>query len=556
MQLLPQLSGLLPWPRPYTLDTLKGDLFGGIMAGIVLFPVSLSYGVISGLGPMAGLYGAIAVSLFGSLFGGVYAMIRGPNIFLVTVMAAIVAEHTTSLAEALTIAMLAGIFQIVFGLLKLGRYVAYTPYPLLAGLFSALGFVLFTSQTLMVLGSSIRSGSVVATFQAWPNAIAQANLHALAIAGLAFATIPFWRGRLARFVPVPVVMLVVGWLIGALWLRNAPAIGEVALGFPRPILPVLSPEFLLRNLQPAFILALLSSVSTLVIAFLVDSMTGHQHRPDRELLGLGVGNMVAGLFSGIPGGVSTGVLTNIYSGGRTPVSGITASLFLLAIVVIPGSATLISRIPFAVLGAVVMVTSMAAIEWKFIRRIHRVTRNDAFVFLATFILAIFVDFMGAIVIGFVLSGLLGARRMEDEELRQLISVPVLDQTVLGDRIKLSDPFVAQTGLIIFPGRVSIASARELSRIVTADIRTHRIIVFDMSRTTYLDITAATIMGQLVNTAIARNTKAFVIAGLSDKVAATLHSLDLLARVPKENFARDLDEAHQIIASMLRENPDS
>ncbi len=556
MTLLPRLSGLLPWPRPYTLDTLKGDLFGGIMAGIVLFPISLSYGVISGLGPIAGLYGAIAVSLFASLFGGVYAMIRGPNIFLVTVLAAMVAERATSLAEALTIAMLAGIFQIGFGLLKLGRYAAYTPYPLLAGLFSALGFVLFTSQTLLVLGSSTRSGSVIATFQAWPNAIAQANLHALAIAGLAFAAILFWRGRLARFIPVPVVMLVVGWLAGALGFRDAPAIGHITLGIPHPSLPVLSLEFLLRNVQTAFILALLSSVSTLVIAFLVDSMTGHQHRPDRELMGLGVGNIVAGLFGGIPGGVSTGVLTNIYSGGRTPVSGITAALFLLAIVVIPGSATLIGRIPFAVLGAIVMVTSMAAVEWKFLRRIHRVTPNDAFVFLATFVLAVFVDFMSAIVIGFVLSGLLGARRMAEEELRQLISVPLLDQTILEDSDQLSDPFATQTGLIIFPDRVSVASARELARIVSADIRTHRIIVFDMSRTIYLDITAATIMGQLVNAAIARKAKAFVIVGLSDKVAATLHSLDLLSRVPKENFTRDMEEARQIIIPMLRDNPDA
>ena len=320
---------------------------------------------------------------------------------------------------------------------------------------------------------------------------------------------------------------------------------------PTPDLSVVSLDFFLRALQPAFIMALLGSVSTLIVALRLDVITGSQHRPNREMIAQGIGNIAAGSVGGLAGAAGPGTFENAYSGGRSPVAGLTLVAMILAVILV--LAPIAERIPFATLAAILIVTGWSIMDWRFITHIHRVSKGYVVVMLLTCALVSFVDLVAAIVIGLVVAGLLAARRVENLEVRELVSVPLLDQAVLGaDFNDEDDPFQARTGLVVFPERVTVASAREVSRIVRPDIRGHQIVVFDMSRTVYVDDSASVIIGELVQIAMAQRSRTFIIAGLTDSVANTLHSMGLLDRVPKEHFAVDMEEAMQIVRPMLRE----
>ena len=541
----------MPRQINYGLADLRGDVFGGLTASGIALPVAMGYGVISGLGAAAGLYGAIAVGIFASIFGGTRGRVYGPNIVFTISMAVIVAEYSDSLAEAATVGILAGLIQIAFGLLGLGRYASYIPFSLSSGYFTAFGILLMVKQSLLALGASPMRGGVVDTIQALPDAIADLNIHALALTVICLALGLLWRGRLRRLCPAPFVALAAGILIGALWLKNAPTVGEIPMGLPTVELSAVSLDFFLRVLQPAFVMALLGSASTLITALRLDAITGSQNRPNREMIAQGIGNIAAGSIGGLPGSGGSGSFANAYSGGRSPIAGLTVAGMFLAVLLVLGP--IAERLPFAVLAAVLIVNAWGIIEWRFVTHIHRVSRGYAVVMVLTCFLVLFVDFVAAIVIGLVVAGLLGARRLENLEAGELISVPVLDRAVLGaDFDDDADPFQARTGLVVFPERVTVASGREVSRIVRPDIRGHQIVVFDMSRTVYLDDSASVIIGELVQIAMAQRSRTFIIAGLTDSVANTLHSMGLLDRVPNEHFAVGMEEAMQIVRSMLRE----
>ena len=179
--MLSRLYSLAQRRPAYDLASLRGDVFGGLAAGAVMLPMSMGYGVISGLGPAAGLHGAIAVCLFAALFGATRGLIAGSNLHAAAAMAVVITEYTTTLAEAFTVVILAGIIQIGFGVLRFGRYVSYTPYSLLSGFFTGAGILLIVMQGLPGMGQGAVEGSVIDQIKAWPSGIATVNTDALAL---------------------------------------------------------------------------------------------------------------------------------------------------------------------------------------------------------------------------------------------------------------------------------------------------------------------------------------------------------------------------------------
>ena len=462
-----------------------------------------------------------------------------------------VAEYTDNLAAALTTAMLAGLILIGFGVLRLGRYMSYIPHSLLPSFFTALGILIMVTQTLPALGAPQVGGGVMGSVRAWPEAVANVNLHALAVAGISLGVAVFWPHRLARFAPAQFMALLLATLAGMLVFRDAPVIGAVLFEVPTLQLPVLSIELLVRLLQPALIMALLVSLGTLATSLRIDAITGTHHQPNRELVSHGIGNLVAGAIGGVPGGVNTGAtMANVGNGGRSQVAGVVAGIMLLLLVV--AVRPVAAGIPYAALSGILIVIGWNFMDRRFIARMHRIPRAYVFVTVLTVLLALFVNFVDAMLIGLVAAALIGARRVEGLELGRLVSVPMLDRVIIGEENidDGADPFEARTGLVVFPDRVSVASARELTRIVSRDVGGHRIVIFDLSKTIYVDDSAAVMIRQLVDTAMARSARRFVIAGLQGDVADSLNALDLLARVPPEHFAADLNEAKRIVRPML------
>ena len=284
---------------------------------MVALPVSLAFGVASGLGAAAGLYGAIAVGFFAAVFGGTRSQISGPTAPMAVAMAVIIASHASNLTEALTVVMLGGLLQVLLGVLRIGRFIAYTPHVVVSGFMTGIGIIVMLIQILPFLGAPTASGGPMGAIRALPEAVENLNLSSLVIAVVTLAIGVVWPRRLRRFIPAALVALIVGTLLGVLTLRDAPVIGAVPTGLPQLHLELPSVAFLLRALQPAIILALLGSVDSLLTSLVADSLTGTQHNPDRELVGQGIGNLVAGLFGGVPGaGATMGTVTNIRAAAR------------------------------------------------------------------------------------------------------------------------------------------------------------------------------------------------------------------------------------------------
>ena len=510
-----------------------------------MLPAAVGYGAISGLGPIAGLYGAFAVCLFAAIFGGTRGLISGPNILVTLTMAAVVAQYADSLAEAATAAVLAGLIQMGFGVLRLGRFVAYTPYSLIAGFFTAFGILLIIKQLLLASGASA-GGSALDSIRALPDAAMNANIEAVVVAAFCVALGVAWRGRLLRIVPSQFAVLGFGTLLGVVVFSGAPAIDNIPQGLPSPVFPEFSLETVIHLMQPAFAMALLSSLSTLIVALPVDTITGTQHKPNQELAAQGMGNIAAGLIGGLPGGVSPGTFVNAFAGGRTQVAGLTVAALLISVILF--LAPVVERIPLAVLAGILILNGWNIIDWRFIKRLHRVPADYIIVMALTCVLVLFVDIALAVLAGFVVSSLAGARRRERLETGALISVPVLDSVFLD--ADAADPFEARAGIVIFPDRVTVASTREVSRIVRSDILGHQVVIFDMSRTYFIDDSAAVAIADLIRIAAVRRQGRVVITGLTRPVTETLDAFGLRAAMPEGLIISDMDAARARVRDLL------
>ena len=533
----------------YDLDTLRGDLFGGLTSAVVALPVSLAFGVASGLGAAAGLYGAIAVGFFAAVFGGTRSQISGPTAPMAVAMAVIITSHSSNLTEALTVVMLGGLLQVLMGVLRFGRFVAYTPHVVVSGFMSGIGVIVMLIQILPFLGAPTALGGPMGAVRALPDALRDVNFNALAIAAATLIVGVLWPRRWTRFMPGPLVALIVGTLLGVLALRGVPVIGPVPSGLPQLHLGLPSAAFLVSAIQPALILALLGSVDSLLTSLVADSMTGTRHNADRELIGQGIGNMVAGLIGGVPGaGATMGTVINIRAGGKTQVSGALRAVFVLALLL--GLGRFVEPIPHAVLAGILMKVGWDIIDWRMLTRIHRIRREHLIVMLITLALTVFVDLVTAVAIGLIVAGMAHARQLERLELDGVMSVPMLDLAFLAATSRGgSDLYSARVGLVALRGSFTVASSHKLVAAISADIKDHEVVIFDFSAATYIDDSAAMLIHQLIDVATQEHTEV-VVAGLSGSVAETLAALGVLQEVPADRIVETRDDARSAAYRLL------
>ena len=537
----------------YDLKTFRGDVFGGITSAVVALPVALAFGIASGLGAEAGIYGAIAVGFFASVFGGTRSQISGPTPSMTVAMSVIISAHAgSSITSALIIVVLAGLIQVLLGVLRIGRFVVYTPHVVVSGFMSGIGIIIMLIQILPFLGAPTSPEGPMGALGDLPAAIANVNLSALAIAMLALAITVFWPKRAERLAPAPLVALLFGALLGILWLTDAPVIGEIPAELPKFRLQLPSGEFLLGALQPAIILALLGSVDSLLTSLVADAMTGTRHKPDRELVGQGLGNIVAGLFGGMPGaGATIGTVTNIRAGGSTPVSGVIRALFLLALLL--GLGEYLKPIPHAVLAGILMKIGWDIVDWRLLLHIHRLRREHLVVMLLTLVLTVVVDLVTAVAIGLIVAGMNHARQLKGLELDSVVSVPILDRAFFAAEkdMEIRDPLQARVGMVALRGTFTVASSRNLVSVIGADIREHEVVIFDFSGADYLDDSAAMVIEQLLEVAGDADTRV-IIMGLSGPVAEIIDTLDVLRAVPARQVVENRNQARRIARKLLGE----
>lgn len=264
---------------------LPGDVFGGVTSAIVMLPMASAFGVASGLGPVAGIYGAVAVGFFAAVFGGTPSQISGPTGPMTVAMAAIVTLYADSLATAFTIVMLAGLFQIALGVLRIGSFVSYTPYSVISGFMTGIGVIIMVLQVIPFLGADPVSGGPLAQIAAWPDALADAGWHDLVVGAVALAVCVLWPRRMHRFLPAPLAALVTGTCLALFLLTEARTIGAIPAGLPVLQAPRLEWGSIRGLVEPALLVSLLGSIDSLLTSLVADSQTRTGHNPNRELVG-------------------------------------------------------------------------------------------------------------------------------------------------------------------------------------------------------------------------------------------------------------------------------
>jgi len=530
-------------------STFLGDVFGGVTSAIVMLPMALAFGVASGLGPVAGVYGAVAVGFFAAAFGGTPAQISGPTGPMTIAMAAVVTLYAHDLASAFTIVMLAGLIQVSLGFLRIGGFVSYTPYSVISGFMTGIGAIIIILQVVTILGAEPVSGGPFVQIAAWPDAITNPNPHDLVVGLTALAICVFWPRRIRRFLPPPLAALTIGTCIALFGLTEARTIGAIPVGLPTFQAPQIELGSIGGFLEPALILALLGSIDSLLTSLIADSQTRTRHNPDRELVGQGLGNLAAGILGALPGaGATLGTVTNIRAGGRSPLAGILAAILLLGLLL--GFGWIAEPIPLAVLAGILIKVGWDIIDWRFVVHLRAIRLEYVLVMLLTFLVTVFVDLVTAVALGLIVAGVVRSRDLARNELESVVSVPIVDLDFFSSLADI-DPSNLPVGLIRLRGSFSIASANELTRVIAADIEDHDIIILDFSETTSVDDSAALAIEELVQSAIDDDT-ACVVSGLSGNVARTLQSLEVFRRVPDGHFVDSFDEAKQLSKHLLHE----
>lgn len=535
----------------YDLKTFRGDVTGGLMGAVVSVTSAAAFGVVSGLGAVSGIYGVIAVGLFVGVFSHERPQMASTSSVMAVAMAAVLATTADTAAEAFTVVILAGLLQTLFGSLKLGSYISYTPYSVIAGFTSGIGVMLVISQVRSFLGAPVKITKPVTAIRAWPDAFSDVNSASLTIALVTLAVAFFWPRRLRPIVPTMLAGLIAGTALSIIFLPDVATIEGVPTGFPELPGPTVSLGFWASALVPALTIALLSSLRGLVSSLAVDSQTRTREDPDRGLLSLGAGNVASGLIGGLPGHMTfSTTMLSIRMGGRTRVSVLVRSLVLLLMVL--GFGHYLEFIPHAALAGVLLLLGWEMIDWRFLVRIHRVQREHLVIMLTTLGITVFVDLITAIAVGLIVSGMIGARQFERLQLDNIISVPLLDQVFLDEEDPDEQgitPYSARVGIVKLRGSYTVASSSKLMRTIGDDIVGHEVVILDFSETAYIDDSAALLIEQLIDTAADSGTECIMLS-LTGAPAATLESLNVLRRVPVENTVESLDDAREIARRLL------
>lgn len=404
----------------FDFKNLKGDFTGGLVAGVVALPLALAFGVQSGMGATAGLYGAIAVGIFAALFGGTETQASGPTGPMTVVSAALVAaaiQMNGSLDDSMNIILLTfllgGFFQVIFGFLNIASYVKYFPYPVISGFMSGVGLIIVILQIFPFLGLD-SAKSTIAVIQDLPRLFSEANVSAL-ILGVITIVIYFVFPKITQAIPSALVALIVATLIAFFAKMDVPLIGEIPSGLPAFQLGGIfnvDPSAYAMIVEYALVLAVLGSIDSLLTSVIADNMTKTKHNSNRELIGQGIGNMLAAAIGGIPGaGATKGTVVNINAGGTTRISGIIHGLFLLTVLL--GLGKLAAHIPLCVLAGLLIPIGFKIVDFKGLKHLTKVPRPDAVVLVLVLIITTFGSLIHAVGVGIALACLLFMKKSGD-----------------------------------------------------------------------------------------------------------------------------------------------
>ncbi|PCJ24789.1 MAG: sodium-independent anion transporter [Flavobacteriales bacterium] len=585
---------------------LKGDLFGGITAGIVALPLALAFGVSAGLGPSAGLYGAIFVSFFAALFGGTNTQISGPTAPMTAVSMVVIAsiiaindgDITQALPIILTIFLLAGLFQIGLGVIGLGKYIKYIPYPVVSGFMTAIGVIILITQILPSLGYYPKedaefvnqfkphaeeiildnilkkeTGEGILVLEDFKETIIRANYvtqdqilkesqtlaakEASGVIGaitvlpralkniswlelmLALGTIIIIYGfkRITTAVPSTLVALLVMSGIAYGFNLDYRPIEEIPSGLPTFNIEIFS-QFSFGNIIPyiftALTLALLGAIDSLLTSVVADNMTKTQHKPNKELIGQGIGNSIAALFGGIPGaGATIRTVVNIKAGGKTRLSGMTAGVLLLFILLAIGP--IASQIPAAVLAGILVTVGIGVMDYKGLKAIPYMPRPEVAIMIVVLVLSSVWNLVYAVGIGLVIASLMFMKKIGDLTSERSDVKSLLKEKSWPDEIDFPNSLKEIVFVKHIKGPLFFGSTSDFQQLSKQIPNTASVIIIRMDRMPYMDQTGLYAMEDILIDLTKQDKKVLLVDTLKQP-KYMLERIDIIPDlIPKEQL---------------------
>ncbi len=542
-------KSLLALPT-YTFATLAADLVAGLTVGLVALPLAMAFAISSGLPPQAGIYCAIFTGFLISLLGGSRCQVGGPTGAFVVVVSGIVATHGVDGLFMCT--MMAGVLLVALGASGMGTAVRFIPRPVVIGFTNGIAVLIASTQIKDFFGLRVAEvpGEFLPRLETLARHAGTWSPAATAVAVATLAAIVFVARRTTR-VPGTVVALVLGtvavWVTGLDVETVGSRFGGIPAGLPSLHIPTFRPDLMLGLVSPAFTVALLGAIESLLSAVVSDRMTGDRHNPNVELMAQGVANFVSPMFGGLPAtGAIARTATNIRSGARTPVAGMVHALVLLAVLLV--AAPLAERVPLAVLAAILFVVAWNMGEWSEIPALLRLTRTDILVWLVTFALTVFADLTVAVEIGMILAALLFIRRVADTTTVELVTEGYVEQSrphVLQDK-DIPD-YVA---IYRIHGPFLFGTTDKLEQVLHALPRLPPIVVLRLRNMTAIDATGVQAIEEVARKLQASG-RHLLVCGARRQPAAVLEKAGLAAVIGGENLLPHVEaaihRAHEIFA---------
>jgi len=528
------------------LHNIKGDFFGGLTAGVVTLPLALAFGLQSGLSPISGLYCAIFLGAIAVIFGGTHTLISTPT-GPMTVVAALTISQAIIMAGSLELAMgtilaifvLSGVIQILFGSFKFGNNVKYIPYPVLSGFMTGIGVILILFEIYPLIGLSSPS-TIKGVITGLPHDVGNMSLQSLGLGMLTLAIL-YLAPKFSTKIPATLIALIVGTLVSITSGLSVPLIGEVPQGLPSLQLEsLLNVDFSAHwfIVSSALTLGSLGCIDTLLTAVIVDKITETKHHSNQELIGQGLGNVVSGLFGGLPGaGTTMSSIVNVKAGGRTRWSGVISSLCLLAVLL--GLGTYVQYVPIPVLAAILITVGIDIIDYNGLKEVIKVDRSEAAILLVVLIMTVFVDLIAAVGTGMTLSVFVFMKKMSSIGENTIELFPLRDLKVrkpcdLRDEFILPSEYLDKVYIQSFTGPIFFGFSQYLIDNLKK-LPSVNVIIFEMNRVPYLDQSAAHAL-ELVFDYLQKKGIAVYLAHVNEKPLMMLHAVELVPRlIPKENI---------------------
>lgn len=586
---------------------LRGDLFGGITAGIVALPLALAFGVSSGLGPSAGLYGAIFISFFAALFGGTNTQISGPTAPMtavsMVVIAGILAVNDGDINKALPIILavflLAGLMQIGLGLIGLGKYIKYIPYPVVSGFMTAIGVIILVTQILPAIGyypkedgtyvnqympaaeeeilenilkeeagegilvlenfeetikragliteedrmieartlAANDASGVVGTLKVLPRALQNIDWLELSLA-LATILIIYGFKRITTAVPSTLVALIVVSGVAFGFGLDYRPIETIPEGLPIPQMDIFT-QFSVSSLTPyiftALTLALLGAIDSLLTSVVADNMTQTKHKPNKELVGQGIGNSIGALFGGIPGaGATIRTVVNIKSGGKTRLSGMIAGLLLLVILLALGPVA--SQIPAAVLAGILVTVGIGVMDYKGLKAIPYLPKDmklgpiklssEVIIMLTVLVLSSIWNLVYAVGIGLVIASLMFMKKIGDLTAKRSDVKPLLKERAWADEKDFPEKLKEEVFIKHIKGPLFFGSTSDFQQLAEQIPDTANTVILRLGRMQYMDQSGLYAMEDVIQDLKNKNINV-LLTGLMDQPKYMMERIDII-----------------------------